>query len=79
MHLGPRLSAEEDQPETRYEAVLSYGLWLRRFGGDPSIVGRTVRLSDRSYKVVGVLPENFHPVMRSDRSIAPEIYMPSGI
>ena len=78
MHLGRGFLPDEDRPETRYEAILTHGLWLRRFGGDPSIIGRTVRLSDRSYKVVGVLPEGFHPIMRSDRSIMPEIYMPLG-
>ena len=78
MHLGRGFLLDEDTPETRYEAILTHGLWLRRFGGDPSIIGRTVRLSDRSYKIVGVLPEGFHPIMRSDRSIMPEIYMPLG-
>ena len=78
MHLGRSFLAEEDHPETRYEAILSYGLWLRRFGGDPSIVGRSVRLSDHPYKVIGVLPQSFHPIMRSDRSIVPEIYTPLG-
>ena len=78
MHLGRSFLPEEDQPETRYEAILSHGLWLRRFGGDPSVVGRTVRLSDRAYKIVGVLPEGFQPILRSDRSVVPEIYMPLG-
>ena len=78
MHLGRAFLPDEDQPETRYEAILTYGLWLRRFGGDPSIVGRTVRLSDRSFTVVGVLPAAFHPLVRADRSIVPEIYMPLG-
>jgi putative ABC transport system permease protein len=78
MLLGRSFLPDEDQPETRYEAVLSHGLWLRRFGGDPAIVGRTLRLSDRTYKVVGVLPENFHPLLRTDRSVLPEIYMPLG-
>jgi putative ABC transport system permease protein len=78
MHLGRSFLSDEDQSETRYEAILSNGLWLRRFGGDTSIIGRTVRLSDRSYKIVGVLPENFHPLLRTDRSVVPEIYMPLG-
>src|SRR5262249_45425960 len=63
---------------TRYEVLLTYGLWQRRFGGDPGIVGRTLRLSDRSYKVIGVLPANFRPLLRSDRSLSPDIYMPLG-
>jgi putative ABC transport system permease protein len=40
-------------------AVLSYGLWTRRFGGEPSIVGRPVTLDGVSYRVVGVMPESF--------------------
>ena len=74
MQLGRSFKQEEDTPQTRFEAVLSHGLWLRRFGGDPSIVGRNVRLSGRSYLVVGVLPENFRPFMRSGLTDNPEIY-----
>jgi len=78
MHLGRAFLPDEDQPETRYEAVLTHGLWLRRFGGDPAVVGRTMQLSGRSYRVVGVLPEGFHPFVRMDRSMVPEIYTPLG-
>ena len=78
MQLGRSFVADEDHPETRYEAILTHGLWLRRFGGDPSIIGRTVRLSDKPYKVVGVLPESFRPFARLDRSAMPEIYTPLG-
>ena len=78
MQLGRSFVAEEDHPETRYEAILTHGLWLRRFGGDPSVVGRTVRLNDKPYKVVGVLPQSFRPFARLDRSATPEIYTPLG-
>ena len=78
MQLGRSFVPGEDHLETRYEAVLSHGLWLRRFGGDSAIVGRTVRLSDKPYKVIGVLPKTFRPVARQDRTVLPEIYTPLG-
>lgn len=40
-------------------AILSHGLWIRRFGGDPKIVGKTIILERRSWKVVGVMPPQF--------------------
>ncbi len=78
MKLGRNFTAEEDTPQTRYEAILSHGLWLRRFGGDPSIIGRAVTLSNRNFVVVGVLPERFYPFVRSGRDNTPEIYTPLG-
>ncbi|HEY0783285.1 MAG TPA: ABC transporter permease, partial [Thermoanaerobaculia bacterium] len=41
-------------------AVLSYALWRSQFGGDPDVVGRTVRLDGVPHTVIGVMPEGFH-------------------
>jgi putative ABC transport system permease protein len=41
--------------------VLGHGLWRSRFGGDPNVIGRTVRLDDEPYEIVGVLPADFAP------------------
>src|SRR5215472_18590327 len=49
----------EDEPGREREVVLSDGLWRRRFGGDPAIVGRKIRLDDQDYLVTGVMPQNF--------------------
>ena len=57
--LGRTFSAEEDQPGHNRVAVLSYGLWQRRFGGDPGILGKTVIVDGNSFSIVGVTPRDF--------------------
>lgn len=49
----------EDETGDPFVVLLGHGLWMRRFGGDSSLVGRTVRLSDRSFRVIGVMPPGF--------------------
>lgn len=54
---------EEDEVAYRNPvAVLGYDLWQRRFGGDPEVIGRTLELNTRPYKVVGVAPKGFRGV-----------------
>lgn len=61
--LGRTFLPEEDEVARRDAVVvLSSGLWRRRFGGDPGIVGRAIQLNDRSYSVIGVLPESFRGI-----------------
>lgn len=50
---------EKDETSEERVVVISYGLWQRRFGGDPAIVGKTISLSDLNYTVAGVMPANF--------------------
>ena len=54
--LGRTFSADEDKPGTRV-AILSEGLWKRRFGSDQGIIGRAINLNGEIYTVVGVLPQ----------------------
>ncbi len=49
----------EDQPGHDHVVILSHELWERRFGSDPSIVGRSVRLNRENFDVVGVMPKEF--------------------
>jgi len=57
--LGRGFSPEENAPGAHGVMILSDGFWRRRFGGNPSILGTTVRLDNAEYTVVGILPTNF--------------------
>ena len=57
--LGRGFRSDEEQAGRDRVVILSHGLWQRRFGGTPNIVGSRVTLSARLYEVVGVLPESF--------------------
>jgi predicted permease len=57
--LGRGFTVEEDHPGADHVVMLSWSLFQRRFAGDPSIVGKTIRLDTNSYTVVGVLPRWF--------------------
>ena len=54
--VGRWFSAEEEQQGQHRRVVLSHALWLRRFGGDPAALGRTVQLEGEPHVIVGVLP-----------------------
>jgi putative ABC transport system permease protein len=56
---GRNFTTGEDQPGGPHAAILSYGLWQSRYGGDPKILGRPIVLDDKGYSVVGVLPASF--------------------
>jgi putative ABC transport system permease protein len=59
--LGRAFLPEENKaPDANPVAVLSYGLWRSRFGGDPNVIGQTALLNDMSYTIVGVAPANFN-------------------
>jgi putative ABC transport system permease protein len=57
--LGRDFLPEEDQPGHNKVAILSHGLWQRRFGGDPKVLNQPITLSGESYTVIGVMPASF--------------------
>jgi putative ABC transport system permease protein len=57
----------EDRPDATKTVVLSYGTWQSRFGGDPSVLGRSVVLNNEPHRVIGVLSSNFEfPIDSAD-------------
>jgi putative ABC transport system permease protein len=73
--MGRGLRPEDDVPGASPVAILASGFWQRQFGGDPSFVGRTIRLNGVPTEVVGVLPGAFrHPFPENARQ--PDVYVP---
>jgi putative ABC transport system permease protein len=56
---GRWFTTEEDRPGQDHVVLVSEGFWQRRFGRDPSLVGRTLTLNDKPYTVVGIMPGSF--------------------
>ena len=72
--LGRTITPDDDRPGAmNHVAVLSYAFWSRRMGSDPAILGATVRLSNESYTVIGIMPPEFLGV---DRSKRPDLFIP---
>jgi len=78
MQIGRGFLPEEDRTDRRHEVILAHGLWMRRFGGEPNIVGRVIRLSDASFTVVGVLPAGFRSLEIPGAPSMPELFEPLG-
>ncbi len=64
---GRWFTAQEDTPGNDNVAILSEGLWRRRYGADPHIIGRQVHVNNHPYTVVGVMPASFRfPMTKAD-------------
>jgi putative ABC transport system permease protein len=57
--MGRNFTADEDRTGGAKTVILSHGLWQRRFGGDASIIGKTLTLNNDGYTVIGILPQKF--------------------
>src|SRR5262245_57789724 len=56
---GRLFTSEEDHTGLAATAILAHGTWMRRYGGDPQVLGRTLILNGQSHQVVGILPAGF--------------------
>jgi predicted permease len=69
--LGRTFAAGEDAPGRNHVAILSFGLWKNRYGSDPTIVGRSIRLDRQDYTVVGVMAADFRII-----GFTPQLWTP---
>ncbi len=69
--LGRAFRSEEDKPGGSHVVIISYGLWQRRFGSDPGIIGNPINLNGKSFIVVGVMPRTFQFPTRKDQLWVP--------
>jgi predicted permease len=69
---GRTYTAEEDFPKAPKTAVLAYGFWRRRFGGDPQVIGKRMTLSGESYEIIGVVGPN----LKIEIDDPPDVYVP---
>jgi predicted permease len=73
---GRTFAADEDRPNAPHVAVLGYGLWTRRFGSDPSMIGRPITLGGESYTVVGILGQQFDIADWWQAGTSPDLWIP---
>ncbi len=57
---GRWFTADEDVPDKEHVALISDGLWKRRFGTDPQVVGKSIQLNGEPYTIIGVMPPDFN-------------------
>lgn len=71
--LGRLIATDEDIPNGPRVVVLSHGLWQRRYGGTPDIVGTTVDMDDVPHTVIGVMPEGFRVLLPPDAGVPEQL------
>ena len=67
--LGRVFSKADDSPGAPDTVVLTYGYWRRKFGGDRSVIGKTLVVDGKQRQIIGVMPQRFHFLDRSDPAI----------
>ena len=76
--LGRTFDPDDQTPGFTLEAVLSNGLWKREFAADPAILGKSLRLDNDLYRVIGVMPPGFHDPGRTPEERNIDSWMASG-
>jgi predicted permease len=69
--VGRAFATNEDRPGQEHTVLLDYRFWERKFGSDPNIAGKTIRLNSEEYTIIGVLPKRFQIM-----SFRAEVWLP---
>ncbi|HET7274272.1 MAG TPA: ABC transporter permease, partial [Longimicrobiaceae bacterium] len=75
--VGRTFTAEEDKPGADGVVVLGHGLWQRRFGRDPSVVGTEIQVNGRPRTVVGIMPAGFRLPLDYREEMATDLWIPA--
>ena len=76
--LGRWFDPDDQTPGFTLDVLISDGLWKRAFGGDPHIVGKSLRLDNDLYRVIGVMPAGFHDPGRTTEQRNTELWAATG-
>ena len=71
--VGRAFTEADDNPSSAPVAIVSHGLWQRRYGGSDSVVGKSITLNNRAYTIVGVLPRTYEMLQQR-----PDVLVPMG-
>ena len=75
VEIGRMFDAQDDEtPGAHPVAIISHGLWGRRFGNDPNMIGQSISLDNRPYTVVGVMSQDFREL--SNAQFAADVWLP---
>ncbi|HEY7611775.1 MAG TPA: ABC transporter permease [Gemmatimonadales bacterium] len=66
--MGRDFTPDDDRGQIGYVAIISHDLWQNRFGGDPGVIGKTIRLDDDPMTIIGIMPRGFRHVLESGAS-----------
>src|SRR6202451_4772019 len=67
--LGRLFTREDDSPSAPDTVLLSHGYWRQKFGGAPSVIGRSITVDGKPREIIGVLPQGFHFFVSEDASL----------
>jgi predicted permease len=75
---GRAFLPDEDRAPQSNVIILTHDLWMRRFDGDPNTVGRILTLNAEPYRVIGILPSDFHPLRMTNPAEIPQFFALAG-